>query len=159
MKPLKILMFFLLLCQFAIAQTDKDEQNDKAEKPKGPVVVTKIVLDSFHKAYPGIVKATWEYGDGFYEVVFKKDSVDMTVDYDVYGNWQEIETEIKIEQLPQAARDYIVKNYGSFTLTSASKIETDNYDLAYVAQIGKHGKFWDITFDAKGKFLKEEEAD
>ena len=51
-----------------------------------------IALDSFHKAYPGIVKATWEYGDGFYEVVFKKDSVDITVDYDVYGNWQEMLT-------------------------------------------------------------------
>ena len=157
MKKLKILILLILLCNLANAQEDKDEKDEV--KVKGPIVVTQIVLDSFHKTYQGILNATWEYGDGFYEVVFTKDSVEMTVDYDVYGRCQETETEIGISELPQVVRDYISKNYSSFKLTSASKIVTANYDIAYITQIGKEGKFWDVTFDEKGKFMLLEEAD
>ncbi len=149
----------LMLIKFAVAQTDKDDKDDKDAQPKGPVVVTQIVLDSFHKAYSGITHADWDYGDGFYEVVFKKDSVDITVDYDVSGNWEEIETEINTLELPKSVWDYLAKNYGSFTLTGASKIITKNFDQAYIARIGKQGKSWDATFDVNGKFLKLEEAD
>ena len=151
-SQLIIPLVFFFLSNVVIAQDDD-------EKPKGPIVVPKLVLDSFQTAYPGITKATWEYGQGDYEVVFAKDGVDMVVDYNVYGHCEEIETEIKINELPQPALDYIHKNYSSFKLAGASKIVTDNFDQAYVAQIGKEGKFWDITFDKKGKFLKEEEAD
>ena len=157
MKKLKILILLILLCNAVIAQDDKDGKDEV--KAKVPIVVTQIVLDSFNKAYPGTLNATWEYGDGFYEVVFTKDSVEMTVDYDVYGRCQETETEIRINELPQALRDYISKNFSNFKLTSASEIVTANYDIAYVAQIGKEGKFWDVTFDVKGKFLLLEEAD
>ena len=154
MKLLKILLLILFFSSAARAQTEDNEV-----ELKGPVKVAPVVLDSFKKAYPGVTNPTWDYGDGFFEVVFSKDGVDMTVDYDVYGRVQEIETEIPISELPQQARDYIAKNYSAFKLTSASKLASSNYDLNYVAQIGKEGKFWDITFDRNGKFMKEEIAD
>lgn len=153
MKRLKIILISILFCQVVSAQNDKDEQ------PKGHIVVTKIVMDAFQKAYPEITNATWNYGDGDYEVVFTKNGVDMTVDYNVYGQCEETETEVKIDELPQTAIYYLSKNYSSFILSSASKIVTENYDVAYVVEIGKKGKFWDITFTSDGKFLKEEDAD
>jgi hypothetical protein len=134
-------------------------QDEQDELPKGPIIVTQVVLDSFHKAYPGIVNAKWDYGEGDYEVIFTKDGLEMTVDYNIYGQCEETETEIKISEMPQSALDYLNKNYSSFLITGASKIVTENFDVAYVAEIGKKGKFWDITFTSDGKFLKEEEAD
>ncbi|MBA3647084.1 MAG: hypothetical protein H0W62_00800 [Chitinophagales bacterium] len=154
MNTLKIFVLILLLPIVAWSQSEDNEV-----ELKGPVAVAPVVLDSFQKAYPGMKNPVWDYGDGFFEVVFNKNGVDMTVDYDVYGRVQETESEIGIESLPQQARDYIFKNYSAFKLTSASKIVSANYDLNYVAQIGKEGKFWDITFDRNGKFMKEEIAD
>ncbi|MEI6748582.1 MAG: hypothetical protein WCM93_05410 [Bacteroidota bacterium] len=153
MKYFNFLLFILLLNLTVKAQKDEDEM------AKGPIVVTKVVLEAFLKSYPGITNATWNYGDGDYEVFFTMNGVDMTVDYNIYGQCEETETEIKTGELPQIAIDYLCKNYSSFVLTSASKIVTANYDVAYVAQIGKKGKFWDITFASDGKFLKEEESD
>lgn len=154
MKQLKILMLLCLFCDVVSAQND-----DQEVELKGPVEVAPVVLDSFKKAYPEVTNTTWEYGDGFFEVVFSNKGMDMTVDYDVYGRVQETETEISAAELPQEARDYIAKNYSAFKLISASKLVSSNYDLNYVAQIGKAGKFWDITFDRNGKFMKEEIAD
>ena len=153
MKQFKIILIFFLF-SYAVSA-----QNDEVDLPKGPAVVTKLVLDAFQKDYPGITNAKWEYGDGFYEVIFTNNGIGMTVDYDIYGQCEETETEIKISELPQLVLDYLAKNYKSFTITGASKLVTKNYDVAYVAEIGKKGKFWDITFSSEGKFLQEEEAD
>ena len=155
MNKLKIIFLFLLPCLHSFAQKDEEDEI----KLSGPVIVSPVVLDSFKVTYPNVTNATWDYGDGFYEVVFSNNGVDMTVDYDVLGHCQETETEISVDELPLQAKDYILKNYSSFKLTSASKLVTDHFDVAYVAQIGKQATFWDITFDEKGKFLKEEEAD
>ena len=152
MKWINLLVLILAFGNFAFAQTEEDEI------PKGPIEVSKVVMDSFQKNYPGISNTEWDFGDGEYEVVFSKNGTDMTVDYDVYGHCTETETEIKISELPSVAVEYIQKSYGGFKLTSASRLVTDNYDVAFVVQIGKEGKFWDVTFDRNGKFLKEEEA-
>ncbi len=154
MKPLKILTMILFVNHIAFAQTEDDEI-----ELKGPVTVAPIVLDSFKHAYPDITNPIWDYGDGFFEVVFSNHGIDMTVDYDVYGQVQETETEIAIEELPQPSRDYVAKNYTAFKLVAASKIVSANYDLNYIIQIGKEGKFWDIAFDRYGKFIREEIAD
>lgn len=116
MKHVNFLLLALLLTLSVKAQKDEDEI------AKWPIVVTKVVLDAFLKAYPGITNATWNYGDGDYEVLFTMNGVDMTIDYNIYGQCEEIETEIKTCELPQIAIDYLRKNYSSFVLTSALKL-------------------------------------
>jgi hypothetical protein len=153
MKQLFIFLFVLLFCNIVAAQNDPDEL------PKGPVVVPKIVLDSFQQSYPGVVNAKWEYGDGFYEVVFTKNDLEIVVDYDIYGKCEQIETEIKLNELPKTVPDYLNRKYKDFILTGASKTVTKSNILTFVVQIGKKGKILDITFSSEGKFLKEEEAD
>jgi hypothetical protein len=153
MNYLRIILIVFLFSNAVLAQKDEDE------KLQGPIAVTKVVLDAFHKDYPGVTNAKWEYGEGDYEVVFTINGIGMTVDYDVYGQCEETETEIKINELPQTVHDYLGKNYSSFSITGASKIVTKNYEVTYVAEIGKKGKFWDITFSSEGKFMQEEEAD
>ena len=151
-KLLPILSLSILFSYNVFAQKNDDI-------PKAPIEVPKIIMDSFQHLYPGIVKAVWNFGAGDYEVEFIKDSIDMTINFDVYGNLTETETEIKTSELPASAADYIKKSYGGFIIVHASKLVSANYDIAYVLQIGKEGKFWDISFDKNGKFLREEEAD
>ena len=153
MKQLSISLIAILFCCIAAAQNDLDEL------PKGPIVVPKIVLDSFQLSFPGTVNAKWEYGDGFYEVVFTKNGLEMVVDYDVYGKCEQTETEIKLSELPVPVQPYINKKYKDFIIIGASKTVTKSNILTFVVQIGKKGKIFDITFSSEGKFLKEEEAD
>jgi hypothetical protein len=153
MKQLTISLIVLLFCNILAAQNDPDEL------PKGPIVVPKIVLDSFQLSYSGIVNAKWEYGDGFYEVVFTKNGLEMVVDYDIYGKCEQTETEIKLSELPNAVTSYLNKKYKDFIITGASKTVTKSNILTFVVQVGKKGKILDITFNSEGKFLKEEEAD
>jgi hypothetical protein len=150
MKQFSISLIVFALCNIIAAQNDPDEL------PKGPVVVPKIVLDSFHLAYPGVVNATWEYGDGFYEVVFTKNDIEMVVDYDVYGKCEQTETEIKLSELPASVLPYINKKYKDFIIIGASKTVTKSNDLTFVVQVGKKGKILDVTFRSEGKLLKEE---
>ena len=119
MNKLKIIFLFLLPSLHLFAQKEEDENEIKLS---GPVIVSPVVLDSFKVTYKNVTNATWDYGDGFYEVVFSNKGVDITVDYDVLGHCQETETEISVDELPQPARDYILKNYPSFKLTSASNL-------------------------------------
>ena len=153
MKQLAISLIVFLLCNIVAAQNDPDEL------PKGPIVVPKIVLDSFQLSFPGTVNAKWEFGDGFYEVVFTKNGLEMVVDYDVYGKCEQTETEIKISELPKKVPEYISKNYKGFTIVGASRTITKNNVITFVTEIGKKGKLLDITFSSDGKFLLEEEAD
>jgi hypothetical protein len=153
MKQLSISLIVFLFCNIIAAQNDPDEL------PKGPIVVPKIVLDSFQLSYPGIVNAKWEYGDGFYEVVFTKNGLELVVDYDIYGKCEQTETEIKLSELPKAVPSYLNKKYKDFIIIGASKTITKSNILTFTIQVGKKGNILDITFSSEGKFLKEEEAD
>ena len=45
------------------------------------------------------------------------------------------------------------------SITEAAKITTDKNEVTYEAEVGKDGKSWDVLFNEKGKFLKQEEGD
>ncbi|MCY7410003.1 MAG: hypothetical protein LH473_07005, partial [Chitinophagales bacterium] len=119
MKKLKIMMLIAFFSTSAMAQ----EKNAKGAETTP--VVPSIIKAALQRDYPGITNVTWDAEDNDFEAAFKKNDNDMSALYDKTGHRKETETAIKTNQLPQAAQDYIHKNYSSYQLVEAAKIVTD----------------------------------
>ena len=152
MKHLKILAILFLFSSVAMAQT-KDEEGSKTK-----TTVPAAAMTAFQKDYPGIT-AKWDEEDADYEASFKKGGIDMSAVYDKTGHRKSTETTVKSSEMPQAAMDYYNKNYSGYKLSETAKIVTDKNVTTYELQVGKGGKFYDLVFDANGKFLSKEEGD
>jgi hypothetical protein len=70
---------------------------------------------------------------------------------DVSGNILETEVEIKIDELPAKAKEYVSKNYAGQKIKETAKITDSKGVVTYEAEI--KGK--DLIFDSNGNFIKE----
>lgn len=109
------------------------------------------VKSTFQQKYAHIKSVKWEKEHGNYEAGFKDKGVENSVLLDASGNILEIETEIKVHQLPQGAKAYVEKNHKGQKIKEASKIINNKGEVTYEAEV--NGK--DLIFDPQGKFLKE----
>jgi len=117
--------------------------------------VPQVVKTNFNKAHPN-ASGKWEKEEGNFEVSFKESGKEMSCVIDAGGNILETETVIPASELPQAAKDYIKKNYAGVTIKEAAKIVKSNGEINYEAELKKK----DLIFDSAGKFLKiSEEKD
>lgn len=139
---------FLLPAILAFATLQAYSQKISADKVPAPV------KSGFASKHPAM-KGTWEKEKSNYEVNFKENGKDMSCLIDASGNITETETEIKAQELPQPARDYLQKNYKGVKIKEAAKIVMANGDVQYEAEMNKK----DVLFDGKGNFLKVEEKD
>lgn len=154
---MKKLMYAMLIASFssaAMAQTKEKEEKDEAK-----VAAPEAVAASFAKDFPSVKKVTWEMENGNYEAEYKVNGTEQSALYDKTGHRSEVETEIKTEALPQAAKDYLKKNYADYKLKEASNIVDDKGITTYEAKVSKGKDKMDVIFDANGKFLKTEKGD
>ena len=112
--------------------------------------VPAIVKVTFTKAYPNTT-AKWEMEDKNYEVAFKQNGKNITVVIDSKAQLLETETDIKLNELPKAAADYLSAHYKGKKIAETSMIKKANGDINYEAEVNKV----DVIFDSKGNFLKE----
>ncbi|GAB4143871.1 MAG: hypothetical protein Fur0041_18910 [Bacteroidia bacterium] len=111
--------------------------------------VPQPVKDSFAKLYPQVKKAEWEKDSINYEAEFKNNGVETEVLLAPDGKLIQTEVEVKIDQLPQAVKDYVAKNCSGKKIKEAAKITSADNTVMWEAEVGDV----DYYFDKSGKFL------
>ena len=114
--------------------------------------VPSVVKEAFQNSYKDAKEVKWEKEGANFEAEFEIGETDQSVVYDASGKLIETETEIKADELPAAAKDYIAKNYKGAKIKEAAKITDARGTVTYEAEI----KDKDLIFDSTGKFIKEE---
>jgi hypothetical protein len=120
--------------------------------------VPKAVLEAFAKAYPkakamGYAKEM-EGKTVVYEIESEEGTVTRDVLYDTKGNVLELEESITKDELPQAIKDAIAKDYSKANITKYEKLtkgETTQYEI----HIKSGKKSSEVLFDANGKLVEQ----
>lgn len=120
--------------------------------------VPSVVKEAFAKEFPA-KKAKWGKEDDGYEAEFKMNGSDASAVYHKNGHRKAFEIDIKTNELPKVALDYLKKNYPSNKITEAAKTTDNKNTITYEAEIKKKGKSCDLIFDENGKFIKINKED
>ncbi len=123
----------------------------QAQKVDESAVPT-AVKTSFQKAYPAVKTVKWEKEKSNYEANFKEGGVEESVAYEASGKFISSEKVTEVSALPGAAIDYFAKNLPGKKIKEASEIKDANGVITYEAEVNEV----DYTFDASGKYLKQE---
>ena len=140
MKKSVILLAAMFSLTFANAQKVSDKE------------VPTVVKNTLQKSYPNAKEIKWEKEKANYEAEFEVNETDYSLLIDVSGNILETEVEIKIDELPAKAKEYVSKNYAGQKIKETAKITDSKGVVTYEAEI--KGK--DLIFDSNGNFIKEE---
>jgi len=107
------------------------------------------VLAAFKAKYPKVEKTKWEKENVNYEAGFYLNKVETSVLITSQGKIIEIETEIKISDLPTKIAAYVKTNLGDKKIKEASIIIDEKGVKKYEVEVG--GK--DYIFDVNGNFI------
>lgn len=102
------------------------------------------------RLYPTVKNVKFEKENGDYEAGFKHNGKAMSVVLDAKGTVKETETEIPVNALPAAVRDYVAKQMPGKKIKEAAEIVDANGTKKYEAEVG--GK--DLMFDTSGRLLQ-----
>ncbi|XWW48544.1 PepSY-like domain-containing protein (plasmid) [Fibrella sp. USSR17] len=102
------------------------------------------------KLYPTAKNVKFEKENGDYEAGFTLNGKAISVVLDAKGNVKETETEIPVNALPAAVRDYIAKKMPGKKIREAAEMLDATGKKTFEAQVG--GK--DLIFDERGTLIK-----
>ena len=129
--------------------------NIQAQKIEKKVNAPALVVKAFQKDFPKVTKVNWTAEGADFEAEFKLNGVEASANYDKTGKRTETELEIKKEQIPAKALNYIKKNFSKYKISEAARITDANKMVSYEVEMTKAGKSFDLIFDADGNFLKK----
>lgn len=129
---------------FAVTFANAQKVSDKE--------VPTVVKSALQTKYPNAKELKWEKEKGNYEAEFEVNETDYSLLIDIAGNILETEIEIKVDELPAKAKDYISKNYAGQKIKEAAKITDSKGVVTYEAE----AKGKDLIFESNGNFIKEE---
>jgi hypothetical protein len=128
----------------------------KIQTAKVPVEV----LAAFHAKFPSATKEKWEFETTqLFEAEFLLNGKEVSANFDIYGKWVETETEIKTSSLPAVIQAAIKKDFASYKLKEASKIESLEHGICYEVEIEKGETTLDILYTKEGKILSKTEVE
>jgi hypothetical protein len=118
--------------------------------------VPKSVLSSFEKKFGKSKVEKWiRESNGTYKAKFDLDKTETKACFNIDGELVETETEIKINELPVAIKEYISKNYPAYKIHEAGTIKHASGSLFFETVLQK-GKEWkELIFTDKSIFVKE----
>ena len=111
--------------------------------------VPQIVRDKFSSSYKNATNVKWTKEKSGYESSFKKGNVDMSVNYDEKGNVVEIETGIKLKELPVEVREAVAKDYFKYKISETAKIESKGV-ITYEVEVKRGKDKMDLFYDEHG---------
>ena len=112
------------------------------------------VVDDFDSRHANSSGIKWEKEGNYYEAEFTENGVEKEIVYDLDGNWVQTECEISLDDVPQAANDYIAANYPEAKIEEAESINRAEGDFVEVEiQDGKNER--ELLFDTSGNFIEE----
>ncbi len=122
--------------------------------------VPAAVMTAYSAKFPTAKGTEWELeAQGKYEAMFKLNDLNMSAIFYENGTWKETETEMKVADLPSAVTATLKRDYSTYSVTEASRIEMANGTKVYEAEIKKGGEKYDALFTPDGKFVSKTKAD
>jgi hypothetical protein len=139
---------FFFTATLALIFGSASAQKMKAADVPSPV---KAKLTSL---YPTIKNAKWEKEGANYEAEFDMNG-EMSVSFDASGNLVETETEAKLTDIPQTAKEYMTKNVPGAKIKETSKIVDAAGKTTWEIEANKK----DYIFEESGNFIKAVDGD
>ena len=120
------------------------------------------VTNAFKSKYPNAQDVEWKDRLAYFEVQFKQDGSNMTVDYNSKGEWQKTEKAISFDEAPAAIKDGLSKSkYASpdewkpgDVVTIVTKEDKSTQYRVYVDKVGGVQKKY-LFFSPSGQLEKE----
>ncbi|MBS4029251.1 MAG: PepSY-like domain-containing protein [Ignavibacteriales bacterium] len=120
--------------------------------------VPKAVLQAFAKTYPKATTMGYsKENEGktiAYEVESKEGTVTRDILYDAKGNVLEVEESVTKDELPQAIRDVIAKDYAKATIEKCEKL-TKGEMTQFEIHVTSGKKTSEVLFDSNGKLVEK----
>lgn len=116
--------------------------------------VPQAIQHAFHQKYPNVKEVKWDKEENNYEASFEVNNVDNSVLFNPEGKIIETEVEIRINQLPKNALNYINAHFKNKKIKEAAKISTKEGAIIYEAEI--QGK--DVIFDQNGTHITRDKV-
>ena len=119
-------------------------------------VVPEEVLATFDALFPEAEEVTWHNDGEEYMAFFFQDEHTLEATIHEKGDWIQTLTYLDIEELPEAALEFILREFGRldeyYTITKVEKSEV----LLFRASFELKGQDVYLEFDENGKLLKKE---
>lgn len=147
MKTFSILVTTMLLSVSVFAQEVRKDKNEKE------ITVPEVVKKAFLAKFPNATKVEWGLEKaGEYEAEFKLGKTEMSANFDEKGTLIETESEIKMNELPEAIKNSISKEFPGYKVEEITKNEANGivtYEMEAKIKL-------EIQMDNNGKILKKE---
>jgi hypothetical protein len=114
------------------------------------------VMKAFKSKFPNAVDARWEMENKKdYEVNFKANDAKHSAVFDSNGKWTVSESEIKVSELPTAAKESIAKQFPGFKIEEAEKYQDTEHGSCYEVEIEKGKETFEVLIRASGEVLSK----
>ena len=111
--------------------------------------VPSSVKTTFSTLYPNTKVEKWEKEKDNYKAKFDQKKAEMCIVIDPNGKLLKTKTKIDHSLLPEAAKDYILKNYAGKKISEAKKSIDADGKVTYEAEVQETN----LCFDSAGTFL------
>lgn len=120
-------------------------------KGPGEIEIPESIKRTFEQKFPNAIDVKWESDtENHYEVGFILDGKEKTAVFLLDGTFKEIETEIKVIELPKRVLKSIEKKFPLSTINFAQKIQRANNVVVYEVEVNTGIEEIDITLDMYG---------
>jgi len=104
--------------------------------------------------YPKAEKVKWDKEDANFEANFDLNNVEMSILLDAKGNLLETETELKKDDLPDAVKATLAKDFAGYKVEETAKIVRDG-KTTFEADVKKGETKLDAIFNPDGTLFKK----
>lgn len=118
-----------------------------------------IVSKAFAQKFKNAEKVKWDMEEAKeWEAEFILSGKETSASFNLSGKWLETEVEIEKEELPEAVKTSIEKQFAGAKIGEASQIETPDF-TGYEFELKHQGKEFEVlsTIDGQLKIKKEDE--
>jgi hypothetical protein len=141
-----------------LIQTAPAAEKETIDLAKTPSKVGDAVKAKFADAEITKVRTWKEEGETWYEVTIKQKGQSIDVVLKADGAISAVEKLLEAKDLPKSIAEALEAKYAKADFKKAEEI-TKGQDVTYEVKLEKDGKKITVSFDPKGKVLKEEAKD
>lgn len=126
-----------------------------SRKDKAP----QAVKDAFAKKFTNVKKVEWEKeSDTEWEAEFKMKKVEYSANFLEDGTWTETEHEIEESEIPATVMASLKSNFSGYEIEESEVAEKPSGTF-YEFELEKGKTELEVTIDASGKVIKQQNAD
>ena len=140
----------IALCALTMCGSLAHAQKLTADKVPAPVMA------AFKAKFATAAKVEWKLEDKTeYEAEFHIGAVEHSAAFDAAGKWLETETEIKTAELPVAVNQTLTKDFATYKVKEANKVESPDKGNFYEVDLVKGNEKLEVQLSATGAVLNK----